>query len=187
MFVACNLFTNMPLNLFCYLLHLFLQYRISYSDKKSNVIYFTSHFYTKLEMHGVLTVSNWTESKKIEVFDKKAIFIPINKSEHWSLLIVVNPGEINNSFKFNTNVGKEKEKLMNLEAPFLLHLDSLKIHNSSKIGDTVRQWLDYEAKTKSIYREENSFFTNKDPCYMPSLCPKGKDIICLPTMSSNLH
>jgi len=51
-----------------------------------------------LKSEGLEAVASWTVNKKINVFEKKLIFIPINANLHWSLCVVVNPGLIANSF-----------------------------------------------------------------------------------------
>ena len=50
------------------------------------------------EMQDSEYIMIWTVNKKINVFEKKLIFIPINANLHWSLCVVVNPGLIANSF-----------------------------------------------------------------------------------------
>jgi len=47
---------------------------------------------------GPTAVTSWTQKKYVDVFQKKLVFIPVNADLHWSLLVVVNPGLIANSF-----------------------------------------------------------------------------------------
>ena len=54
---------------------------------------------TTLKEDGSEAVASWTAKKKINIFEKKFIFIPVNADLHWSLCVVVNPGLIAN----NTN------------------------------------------------------------------------------------
>jgi Ulp1 family protease len=61
--------------------------------------FFTSHFYATLAAKGPKAVESWTRRKKITVFEKKLIFVPINKDLHWSLCIIVNPGAIVSSLE----------------------------------------------------------------------------------------
>ena len=65
------------------------------------VYVFSTHFYRTLKDDGVEAVTNWTlnnPKKKdrrinVDIFNKKFIFIPVNKiRSHWSLAVVVNPG-----------------------------------------------------------------------------------------------
>lgn len=55
---------------------------------------FTTHFFTELSKNGASGVARWTKKKGIDIFEKKMIFIPINKDLHWSLCVVVNPGQV---------------------------------------------------------------------------------------------
>lgn len=78
-----------------------VSFRISRGESnqpRSKVHFFTSHFMTTLKDKGVDAVASWTVNKKINVFEKKLIFIPVNADLHWSLCVVVNPGLIANSF-----------------------------------------------------------------------------------------
>ena len=59
---------------------------------------FTSHFMTTLSNEGPEAVSSWTAKKKIDIFEKKLIFVPVNRDLHWSLCVVVNPGFIGNNY-----------------------------------------------------------------------------------------
>ena len=59
---------------------------------------FTSHFMTTLWKEGPKAVSSWTAKKNIDIFEKKLIFIPVNRDLHWSLCVVVNPGFIGNNY-----------------------------------------------------------------------------------------
>ena len=51
---------------------------------------------TTLHNEGTHGVASWTlrKKRKIHVFKKKLIFIPVNKDLHWSLCVIVNPGLI---------------------------------------------------------------------------------------------
>ena len=50
-----------------------------------------------LASDGHTAVSSWTAKKKIDIFQKKLIFVPVNSDLHWSLAVVVNPGFIANN------------------------------------------------------------------------------------------
>ncbi|KAF8045132.1 hypothetical protein N665_5560s0001, partial [Sinapis alba] len=58
-------------------------------------------------------VQKWT--KNVELFEKDYIFIPINFSFHWSLIIICHPGELVPSSVENPS-----------RVPCILHLDSIK-------------------------------------------------------------
>ncbi|XVF67282.1 hypothetical protein PTKIN_Ptkin10aG0108300 [Pterospermum kingtungense] len=61
-------------------------------------------------------VCKWT--RKVDIFEKDYIFIPVNYSLHWSLIVICHPGEVAN-FKDD-----ETEKL--LKVPCILHMNSIK-------------------------------------------------------------
>ncbi|URE25654.1 Ulp1 protease family, C-terminal catalytic domain [Musa troglodytarum] len=73
-------------------------------NQKHKFHFFNSFFYRKLvgkDQGGVsegreafLRVRRWTQ--KVNIFDKEYIFIPINFSLHWSLLVICHPGEVAN-------------------------------------------------------------------------------------------
>ena len=76
------------------------QHRISGAPNNthSDVHVFTSHFMSTLASDGAEAVSSWTAKKKIDIFEKKLIFVPVNSDLHWSLCVVVNPGSIATNF-----------------------------------------------------------------------------------------
>ena len=117
---------------------------------------FPSQFYTKLEQEGVESVMSWTASRKIDIFDKKYVFVPVNKDIHWSLLVIVNPGKI---------VSDDKEEAwdQHLEHPYILFMDSLRAHKKSKLQITLYKWLNAEAAR--LYK-----FDREDP-YTHLACP----------------
>jgi Ulp1 family protease len=83
-----------------YLTHIFPPpHRISGAPNNpdSDVHIFTSHFMSTLSSDGAKAVSSWTAKKKINIFEKKLIFVPVNSDLHWSLCVVVNPGSIANN------------------------------------------------------------------------------------------
>lgn len=68
------------------------------SKQFSNIHYFSTQFLTKLISHkqgfGVGAARRWCKRAAINIFEKKFLFLPFNKDDHWSLFVVVNPGEI---------------------------------------------------------------------------------------------
>ena len=85
-------------------------YRISRGEPNqpdSKVHFFTSHFMTTLKEDGPDAVASWTAKKKINIFEKKLIFIPVHADNHWSLCVVVNPGLILNIY--DENIAEDKE------------------------------------------------------------------------------
>jgi Ulp1 family protease len=99
---------------------------------------------TTLKGKGPEDVVSWTEKKDINIFEKKLIFIPVNADLHWSLLVVVNPGMIANVY--NDDLPETEEH------SFILHLDSLKMHNTNVYAKHIRRWLNFEHRR--LGREE---------------------------------
>ena len=76
-------------------------------------------------------VIRWTKNKNI--FSKKLIFIPINKTHnHWSLLVVVNTGNVTKKDKVNGD---------NDEISYILLFNSLETQNKNTIRKSICQWL----------------------------------------------
>ncbi|GFH58426.1 hypothetical protein CTEN210_14902 [Chaetoceros tenuissimus] len=117
---------------------------------------FTTQFYTKLEEEGVESVKSWTAKKNIDIFEKKYVFVPVNKDIHWSLLVIVNPGNI-----FSDD--DEEARNQNLEHPYILFMDSLRAHKKARLQKTLHKWLNAEAARLGK-------FDRKDP-YENSTCP----------------
>ncbi|KAM1862428.1 hypothetical protein ACFX14_002897 [Malus domestica] len=61
-------------------------------------------------------VHKWT--RKVNVFEKDYIFIPVNYSLHWSLIVICHPGEV-------INIKDEKIESLS-KVPCILHMDSIK-------------------------------------------------------------
>lgn len=119
--------------------------------QSSNVHFFTSHFYTTLASEGAEGVRSWTAKKNINIFEKRLIFIPINKTDHWSLCVVVNPGAIIPQVE-------DEDPLL----PCILFFDSLNMHRKQKVRTDVSKWLNAEwwrTKDKDAGRifNKNSF------------------------------
>ena len=77
-----------------------LQQRIVGKPGAERFHFFSSFFYNKLCENGGgahassqahKSVQRWTSKKKVVLFEKDFIFIPINQNLHWSLAIVCNP------------------------------------------------------------------------------------------------
>lgn len=133
------------------------------STESTNVHFFTSHFFTTLAKAGPSGVNSWTARKKINIFEKSFIFIPINKSLHWSLCVVVNPGEI-------TKCHDDFKTKASHKFPCILFFDSLKAHKKNKVAKVGREWLNSE--WGRIYPELKEYtFTTKT---MGVFDPKGE-------------
>jgi len=132
----------------------------------SDIHFFSTQFFQKLQDEGAQAVESWTKRKKIDIFEKKFIFIPINDVLHWSLCVVVNPGKIYNVWGSGDQIDEEKD------APFLLLLDSLKAHKSSKVKKHVYEWLNAEAKRLDKFQRSdggNPFNYFSMPIFSPKI------------------
>ncbi|KAM1759942.1 hypothetical protein ACFX12_002870 [Malus domestica] len=65
-------------------------------------------------------VHKWT--RKVNVFEKDYIFIPVNYSLHWSLIVICHPGEV---FVLSNYLADEKIESLS-KVPCILHMDSIK-------------------------------------------------------------
>lgn len=125
--------------------------RISRGEDKTrtSLHFFTSHFYTTLLNDGPESVTSWTAKKNINIFEKKFIFIPINKDLHWSLCVVVNPGCIKNSWE---------DEEPNRSLPCLIFMDSLSLHKRATVRKKVESWLNSEySRIHPLEDVENPF------------------------------
>eukprot|EP00536_Pseudo-nitzschia_multiseries_P008300 jgi/Psemu1/257073/estExt_Genewise1Plus.C_2090059 len=112
------------------------------TNQSSDVHFFTSHFYTTLASEGVEGVKSWTARKNINIFEKKLIFIPVNKSLHWSLCVIVNPGAIIPSVDDDDEGTGERDRPL----PCMLFFDSLNMHRKDLVRKYLEKWLNYEWK-----------------------------------------
>jgi Ulp1 family protease len=139
---------------------------------QSNIHIFTTQFFSALEDNGVNAVTKWTARKDIDIFEKKFILIPINKDLHWSLCIVVNPGKIPNGDRILPNMNNFEESA-DLDAPFLLLMDSLRTHNKGRIQSHIHDWLNSEAERLGRFddlKTEAGIFNKRT---MPMFDPPG--------------
>lgn len=120
---------------------------------ESKIHIFTTQFFTALEDNGVEAVTKWTANKNIDIFDKKFIFIPINKHIHWSLCVVVNPGQILNGEKIVNKDDFNENGNTTVEAPLLLFMDSLRVHNKIRVQKHIYDWLNSEAERLGKFKD----------------------------------
>ncbi|KAL2342056.1 hypothetical protein Fmac_009996 [Flemingia macrophylla] len=98
------------------------------TDEQDRFHFFNSFFFCKLaDLDKDLSsacdgraafqrVRKWT--RKVNLFEKDYILIPINYSFHWSLIVICHPGEM--------AFFKDKEIKGSSKVPCILHMDSLK-------------------------------------------------------------
>lgn len=138
-FILLLLFSMMQHSLF--LLLLFYR-KIRQEDRASSPLHiFSTHFYTTLSNDGTEAVKSWTARKNVDIFKKRYIFLPINKSSHWLLCLVANPAYVSNvsgdndTQRFDCGTGP---------FPCILLLDSSKVHPKDIVAGHVRKWLNGE-------------------------------------------
>uniref|UniRef100_A0A0E0FDZ5 Ubiquitin-like protease family profile domain-containing protein n=1 Tax=Oryza meridionalis TaxID=40149 RepID=A0A0E0FDZ5_9ORYZ len=98
-------------------------------DCREKFYIFNTYFYSKLEeallgKGEFLKLRRWW--KGVNIYHTSYIILPIHGTAHWSLIIICIPSKESNS------------------GPIILHLDSLELHSSAKIFDTVRRYLEAE-------------------------------------------
>jgi hypothetical protein len=132
--------------------------------------FFTSHFYSRLAAEGPDSVAGWTRRKNINIFNKKLIFVPINKAMHWSLCVVVNPGALMDA------AGRTPTKDDPLSC--MIFMDSLRMHNKATVSNHIRKWLNSEYNrmagenvTTGRRMEEETYFGSNN---FPIFSPRGK-------------
>ncbi|XP_044488321.1 probable ubiquitin-like-specific protease 2A isoform X4 [Mangifera indica] len=82
-------------------------------------------------------VRKWT--KNVNLFEKDYVFIPVNYSLHWSLIVICHPGEV--------AYFKDDEIEKSTKVPCILHMDSIKgSHRGLK--DLLQSYLCEEWKEK---------------------------------------
>lgn len=143
--------------------------------------YFSTHFYSKLCKEGPEGVQKWTERKGIDIFQKRLIFVPVNKTMHWSLAVIVNPGAIDDHCDLMDKYGCSlNENVLasvgDHPCPVILFFDSLKCHPRSSVAKTLRNWLNAEWRRKMggrIDRREDPFKPNT----MKVITPGGEFVL----------
>jgi hypothetical protein len=71
----------------------------------------------------------------------------VNKNLHWSLCVIVNPGEIMNGVKWADKENRpDFEEMADQPYPCILFFDSLHAHRKSTVANHLRKWLNSEWK-----------------------------------------
>jgi len=96
-------------------------------------------------------VRKWT--RKVNLFEKDYVFIPVNFNYHWSLIVICHPGE----------VAKVQDEDMEkpLKVPCILHMDSIKGSHTG-LKDLVQSylWEEWKEKHKDACEDLSSKFFN---------------------------
>ncbi|XP_016748896.1 probable ubiquitin-like-specific protease 2B isoform X2 [Gossypium hirsutum] len=98
-----------------------------------------------------LRVRKWT--RKLDMFGKDYIFIPVNFSLHWSLIVICHSGEV---------AGFEDEDLdKSSKVPCILHMDSIK-GNHAGLKNLVQSylWEEWKERHKETSEDLSSKFLN---------------------------
>ncbi|WJX41249.1 Ulp1 peptidase [Trifolium repens] len=132
-------------------------------EEKPRFHFFNSFFFRKLAdldknpssasdgKAAFLRVRKWT--RKVNLFEKDYIFIPVNFNLHWSLIVICHPGEVVN---FN-----DKESGNSLKVPCILHMDSIK-GNHSGLKNLLQSylWEEWKERHKDACEDLWALFSN---------------------------
>ncbi|KAK7311689.1 hypothetical protein RJT34_09980 [Clitoria ternatea] len=146
-------------------------------EEKPRFHFFNSFFFRKLAdmdknpssasdgKAAFLRVRKWT--RKVNLFAKDYIFIPVNFSLHWSLIVICHPGEAVN---FND---KELDKAP--KVPCILHMDSIKgSHSGLKNLVQSYLWEEWKERHKDTLEEDlSSRFLNMR--FLPLALPQQEN------------
>ncbi|KAJ8762611.1 hypothetical protein K2173_008050 [Erythroxylum novogranatense] len=133
------------------------------AEDKNRFHFFNSFFFRKLAdldkdpssasdgRAAFLRVHKWT--RKMDLFGKDYVFIPVNFNLHWSLLVICHPGEVA-SFK-------DEEPGKSLRVPCILHMDSIKgTHAGLKTLVQSYLWEEWKERHKEMVEDFSSKFLN---------------------------
>ncbi|OWM71333.1 probable ubiquitin-like-specific protease 2B isoform X1 [Punica granatum] len=98
-----------------------------------------------------LRVRKWT--RKINLFEKDYIFIPVNFNLHWSLIVICHPGEVA-SFS-------DEDLTKAAKVPCILHMDSIRgSHTGLKNLVQSYLWEEWKEKGNDASEHPSSKFSN---------------------------
>ncbi|KAJ4914961.1 putative ubiquitin-like-specific protease 2B [Raphanus sativus] len=133
------------------------------AEERQRFHFFNSFFFRKLAdldkdpssiadgKAAFLRVRKWT--RKVDMFGKDYIFVPVNFNLHWSLIIICHPGEVANctdlDFEDSTKV------------PCILHMDSIKGSHAG-LKNLVQSYLceEWKERHKDTSDDISSRFMN---------------------------
>ncbi|XP_024979363.1 probable ubiquitin-like-specific protease 2B isoform X2 [Cynara cardunculus var. scolymus] len=96
-------------------------------------------------------VRKWT--KKVNIFQKEYIFIPVNFRLHWSLIVICHPGEVVNF--------TDEELVNSLKVPCILHMDSIKgSHRGLENCIRCYLWEEWKERTSDAAEDISTKFMN---------------------------
>ncbi|CAH9055054.1 unnamed protein product [Cuscuta europaea] len=132
-------------------------------ERKHRYHFFNSFFFRKLAdldkdpsnafdgRAAFLRVRKWT--RKVNLFEKDFVFIPVNYNLHWSLIVICHPGEVANLE--DDNFGKLSR------VPCILHMDSLRgSHTGLKDLFQSYLWEEWKERLKEFCEDISPQFLN---------------------------
>ncbi|KAH9690386.1 putative ubiquitin-like-specific protease 2B [Citrus sinensis] len=133
------------------------------AEEKHRFHFFNSFFFRKLAdldkdpssisdgKAAFLRVRKWT--RKVDIFGKDYIFIPVNFNLHWSLIVICHPGDV---ASFKVEDLKRSEKV-----PCILHMDSIKGTHAG-LKKLVQSYLceEWKERHKDTSEDVSSKFLN---------------------------
>jgi hypothetical protein len=153
------------------------------TTRDSKFHFCTSHFFSTLASDGPEAVASWTKKKKINIFEKRLIFVPINKHMHWSLCAIVNPGAIVN--------GLDRPLTKDDPLSCMIFMDSLRMHDKRTVARHVRKWLnsEWQRVNSGILQKDSSSIVGEPfkPDNFKIFSPKGTCTTNLILRSSRLR
>ncbi|KAL4332375.1 hypothetical protein GQ457_07G024180 [Hibiscus cannabinus] len=132
-------------------------------EERQRFHFFNSFFFRKLAdldkdpssisdgRAAFLRVRKWT--RKLDIFGKDYIFIPVNFNLHWSLIVMCHPGEV---------AGFKDEDLdKSSKVPCILHMDSIR-GNHAGLKNLVQSylWEEWKERYKETSEDLSSKFSN---------------------------
>ncbi|CAH8357836.1 unnamed protein product [Eruca vesicaria subsp. sativa] len=133
------------------------------AEERQRFHFFNSFFFRKLAdldkdpssiadgKAAFLRVRKWT--RKVDLFGKDYIFVPVNFNLHWSLIIICHPGEVANC----TNIDVDDST----KVPCILHMDSIKGSHAG-LKNLVQSYLceEWKERHKETSDDISSRFMN---------------------------
>ncbi|XP_077234137.1 putative ubiquitin-like-specific protease 2B [Tasmannia lanceolata] len=110
-------------------------------------------------------VRKWT--RKVNIFEKDYIFVPVNFNLHWSLIVICHPGEV--------ALFKDHEIDKAPKVPCILHMDSIK-GNHQGLKNLVQCYLWEEWKERHEESSEDVQLKFKNLRFVPLELPQQENL-----------
>ncbi|XP_074279435.1 putative ubiquitin-like-specific protease 2A isoform X7 [Silene latifolia] len=145
-------------------------------ERRDNFHFFSCFFFRKLAdldknpssvfdgKAAFQRVQRWT--RKINIFEKDYIFIPVNYNLHWSLIILCHPGEVANFNDENINEA--------LKVPCILHMDSIRGSHAG-LKDHFQSYLLEEWKERQKETSEDVYLKFLDLRFLSLELPQQEN------------